>query len=168
MNKEEMMNKISEMENEIKNLKDEIIKDELNKQEEPKRRWKLKFEERYWFINNDSSIPYSYWDNCKTDNNRYKLGNCFKTEEEAKFAVEQLKVIAELKEYADDDKKWNCSNAHWCINYEADNGHIEVGCYHDTITISFNIYFSSPEQTQKAINAIGAERLKKYYFCVEG
>lgn len=46
------------------------------------------------------------------------------------------------------------------------NGHIEVGCYHDTI-ISFNIYFSSPEQTQKAINVIGEERLKKYYFCVE-
>ena len=76
--------------------------------------------------------------------------------------------MAELKEYADDDKKWNCSNAHWCIAYDADEGCIDNdGCYHNIISAPFNIYFSSKEQAQKAIDAIGEERLKKYYFCVE-
>lgn len=162
MNKQEIKDKISEMENELVKLKEEI-----NKQEEPKRRWKPAFREKYYCINSSGLKIGCAWVKEIDDYRRYAIGNIYRTEEEAKFAVEQLKVIAELKEYADDDKKWNCSNAHWCINYEADNGHIEVGCYHDTKTISFNIYFSSPEQTQKAINAIGEERLKKYYFCVE-
>jgi hypothetical protein len=162
MNKEEIIDKIVEMAKEIKKLKEEI-----NKQEEPKLgRWKPKYGERYYYLNGenilkDSRINY-------IDEGRYKIGNCFKTEEEAKFAVEQLKVLAELKEYADDDKKWNCSNAHWCIAYDADEECIDNdGCYHNTISAPFNIYFSSKEQAQKAIDAIGEERLKKYYFCVE-
>lgn len=161
MNKEEIIDKISEMENELVKLKEE-----LNRQEKPSRRWKPEFHDKYYYIDSTGVVCVAYWEDYEVDKIRYALGNCFKTYKEAVFAMEQLKVIAELKEYADDDKRWNCSNAHWCINYEADNGHIEVGCYHDTI-ISFNIYFSAPEQTKKAINVIGEERLKKYYFCVE-
>ena len=56
MNRQEMMDKISDMENEIKNLKDEIIKDELNKQEKPERRWKPKMGRIHWFIDSDGSI----------------------------------------------------------------------------------------------------------------
>lgn len=110
---------------------------------------------------------FAYWDDAIIDNSRYKLGNIFKTEEEAKFAVEQLKVLAELKEYADDGKKWNNSNTHWNIAYDTNDGRIEVDYYNFVIITPFNIYFSSKEQAQKAIDVIGEERLKKYYFCVE-
>lgn len=163
MNKQEIKDKIAKMECEIKNLKDEI-----NKQEEPERRWKPKLGDIYYLIDGDGEVLCSHWDNIAIDRDRYALGNCFKTREEAEFVVEQLKVLVELKEYADDDKKWNCSNAHWCIAYDADEGCIDNdGCYHNIISAPFNIYFSSKEQAQKAIDAIGKERLKKYYFCVE-
>lgn len=162
MNKEEMMNKISEMENEIKTLKEE-----LNKQEEPKTgRWKPELNEKYWFIDNDGNISHACWDNDAIDNSRYKFGNVFKTVEEANFTAEQLKVLAQLKEYAD-SKKWNYGNTHWCIEYDADIRHMYVDVYNYIIKVPFNLYFSSAEQAQKAINAIGEERLKKYYFCVE-
>lgn len=162
MNKKEIIDKIAKMECEIKNLKEEI-----NKQEEPKRRWKPEFREEYYFINSGGLKIRCVWTNDIDDNRKYAIGNIYRTEEEAKFAVEQLKVLAELKEYTDDDKKWNCSNAHWCIAYDADEGCIDNdGCYLYTISAPFNIYFSSKEQAQKAIDAIGEERLKKYYFCV--
>lgn len=82
--------------------------------------------------------------------------------------LEQLKVLAELKEYADDDKEWNNDNEHWCISYNTDRRSIDNdNCFHYSIHTPFNLYFSSKEQAQKAIDAIGEERLKKYYFCVE-
>ncbi len=163
MDKEEMMNKISEMENELVKLKEE-----LNSQEKPSRRWKPKFGEKYWFIDKDGDIYCMPWNDSIVDNNRYELGNCFKTEEEAKFAVEQLKVLAELREYANDDKEWNNSNKYWFIEYSTNRGHIEVDYHCDIKHILFDIYFSSEEQARKAVAAIGEERLKKYYFCVEG
>ena len=162
MNKEEIIEKISEMECEIKNLKEE-----LNKQEEPKSRWKPELGDRYCFNGDDGSVCYSRWDNCILDNDRYQLGNVFKTEEEAEFVVEQLKVLAELKEYEDDDTEWNNNNCHWSIAYETNRGCIEVRSYCYSKVIPFNLFFSSREQAQRVIDAIGEERLKKYYFCEE-
>ena len=162
MNKEEMMEKISEMENELVKLKKE-----LNKHEEPKKgRWKPKYGERYYYLNGKNILKDSRTNH--NDEERYEIGNCFQTEEEAIDAVEQLKVLAELKEYADDDKEWNNNNEHWCISYNTDRRSIDNdGCFHYAIHTPFNLYFSSKEQAQKAIDAIGEEQLKKYYFCVE-
>lgn len=162
MNKEEMMNKIIEMETEL-----EKLKEELNKQEKPSRRWKPELHEKNYCIDSTGTVCVVYWEDWEVDKRRYALGNVFKTQEEAEFAVEQLKVLAELKEYADDNKEWNNRNNHWSIQYTAQNGHIEVDFYSNTLSVPFNLYFSSPEQAQKAIDAIGEERLKKYYFCVE-
>lgn len=162
MNKEEMMSQIAKMECEINHLKKE-----LNKQEKPSRRWKPEFHDKYYYIDSAGVVNVGYWDDYRIDKIRYAIGNIYRTEEEAKFAVEQLKILAELKEYADDDKEWNNRNNHWSIQYTALSGHIEVDFYSNTLSVPFNLYFSSPEQAQKAIDAIGEERLKKYYFCVE-
>lgn len=163
MNKKEMLDRILEMENEIKNLKEE-----LNKQEEPKkRRWKPELGERYHYINSGGLIIICAWANDNDDNRRYAIGNIYRTEEEARFAVEQLKVLTELKEYADDNKEWNGDDGHWFIEYNANEKCIRADYFLTTKNIPFNIYFSSEEQAEKAINAIGKERLKKYYFCVE-
>ena len=162
MNKEEMMDKIAKMENEIFNLKKELNK----QQEEPKRRWKPEIKEAYYCITGDGDILLAYWIDCSCDRCRYKLGNVFKTYKEAKFVLEKLKVLAELQEYADNDKKWNMDNTHWIIVYETNYERIEVHSYCYSKITPFNLYFSSQEQAEKAIDAIGEERLKKYYFCV--
>lgn len=161
MNKEEMMSKIAKMECEIN-----YLKKELNKQEESKKgRWKPELHDEYYCIDSTGAICVVSWEDWETDKIRYALCNCFKTTEEAEFAVEQLKVSAELKEYAD-DIEWNGKNKHWCIESDANDRHIYVDTYNYIIKVPFNIYFSSQKQAEKAIDAIGEERLKKYYFCV--
>ena len=60
--------------------------------------WKPADREKYYYIRNDGEVYQAFYEkNCSTDCGNYSLGNCFRTEEEAKFAVEKLKVIAELK-----------------------------------------------------------------------
>lgn len=143
---------------------------EFGKQEEekPSRRFKPENEEIGYYINYDGDVIEDYWDNdCDTDKNMYAIGNCFKTKEEAEFAVEQLKVLAELKGYVDDEKKWNDKNKHWFLDVDID-GKMLASISYSFIIVPFNLYFSSKEQARKAIDAIGEDRLKKYYFCVEG
>lgn len=146
MNKDEMMIKIIEMENEIFNLKKEI-----NKQKEPKRRWKPEYKEPYYCITSEGEILLAYWIDHASDRCRYKLRNVFKTYEKAKFALEKLKVLAELQEYTDNDKEWNMNinNTHWNIGYETNNGRIETHSYCYTKITPFDLYFSSQEQAQK-------------------
>lgn len=165
MNKEEIiMNKILEMENEIKNLKEE-----LNKQEEPKtnRRWKPEEGDKYYYVEFYGKVDVRPWSDSLFDCGAYCIGNVFKTREEAEFEIEKLKVLAELKEYADDDKEWNKGNTHWCIKYDTDDRYMYADAYDYIMQVPSKFYFSSNLQAQKAIKAIGEERLKKYYFCVE-
>ena len=52
----------------------------------------------YYFINPNGSIqPETY--ELEYDREAYLIGNCFRTKEEAEFAVEQLKVIAEQRKH---------------------------------------------------------------------
>lgn len=140
---------------------------ELEKSKQISRRWKPENKEEYYYIADNGEIALSHWTNYLTDNTRYAIGNCFKTEEEAEFMVERLKVLAEMREYADDEQEWEYDNCHWHIGYNPNTECIKVGYFIFTKNIPFNIYFSSEEQAQKAIDAIGEERLKKYYFEVE-
>lgn len=178
---EELKNEAIQKANELteKMLKDhkkklDAIKEEYDEkiaklQEEPKtgRRWKPENEEEYYYLSEHGEIIVAFWDNYLIDNDRYAIGNCFKTKEEAEFMVEKLKVLVELKEYADDEQEWEYDNCHWHIGYNPNTECIKVGYFIFTKSIPFNIYFSSEEQAQKCIDAIGEERLKKYYFCVE-
>lgn len=125
MNKEEMMNKIAKMECEI-----EYLKKELNKEESKKSRWKPeKNYEEYYCISTTGDVKCLVFKNDNIDNQNYEFHNMFKTKEEAEFTVEQRKVLAELKEYADDDKEWDGDNWHWCIEYNANEKRIKVDYY---------------------------------------
>ena len=95
---------------------------ELEKSEQPtekaeqqtSRRWKPENEEGYYYLTSNGDI---FWDNYSCDKSRYAIGNCFKTKEEAEFMVEKLKVLAEMREYADDEQEWDGDNKHWYIYY---------------------------------------------------
>lgn len=132
------------------------------KKEESKGRWKPKHYEPYWHINSLGKICVMPWSGEYSDNRFFAIGNCFRTKEDAEFAVERLKVIAELKEYAETKERSNTAGVqHWHLAYDLSTREV-VG------TFSFSMHtgeisFENEKTLQKAIDAVGKERIKKYY-----
>lgn len=131
--------------------------------------WKPECNKNYWIING-CRVVNSSWDNDNVDYRRYEIGNCFKTEKEAKFALEKLKVEAELRRFAEENNEceidWTDRKQNkWLICYNYDSKNIDTG-YDNTLRTHY-IYFSSKEIAKQAIKHIGEERLKKYYFRIE-
>ena len=82
------------------------------------------------------------------------------------FAVEKLKVLAEMRKFAEPkDREWDGFNEHWTIGYDTENGEIFAELY---LTYKFNrIYFETKQQAQACVNAVGKERIKRYYLEVK-
>ena len=45
--------------------------------------WKPKIDERFYVVTIDGGVMYKYWDDCSSHKNYYKLGNFYRTCEEA-------------------------------------------------------------------------------------
>ena len=118
----------------------------------------------YYYIDQEGYIEEDTFCNAEYDSDILSIGNCFRTKEEAKFALEQLKVIAELK---------RCGGV-WKTKQGAEKEFVLL-CNYDNVVVSFSftegchpdIWFSTEAQAQKALETIGQERLLKYWFCVE-
>lgn len=131
--------------------------------------WKPKLRDDYWFINN-RGVDYFNSNEDQIDDFLYSVGNCFKTKEEAEFALERQKVITELKRFAEENNEYeldwhNGKQNKYEIYYDASDEKIDVYWFY---TNKRNlIYFSSEKIAREAIKTIGEDRLKKYYFEVE-
>lgn len=100
----------------------------------------------------------------------YKLGNCFKTREEAEFALEKQKLITEIKRYiAENDPEeldWENHNQPKCyIFYHYVDDFLDKT--YDLISRGMDIYFSDKFNWKKMVSDIGEDRIKKYLFEVE-
>ena len=147
-----------ELVNGIKDIVGNIVKDYDNV-------WPKKGD-KYWFIAHNGDIVWDHYYNALEDEELKEIGNFFKTEEEAKETLEYLKVLHELKELADDDKTWDGNNSHWELDYDTSLDKITI--YQLRCNISGGAYyFKSKESAQAAVEKIGEERLKKYYFFIE-
>ena len=130
-----------------------------------KEKWKPKKDEIFYFINTCGEI-------FKDVNNKFKIftNNCFKTEEEAEFRLEQIKVYNELKNFADENNKEidlnDCKVEKYIIEYDLENKVLYCDWY-TTVKSIGQIYFSSRELAEQAIEKIGDDRIKKYLFGVE-
>lgn len=139
----------------------------VEKANKPKNKvWKPEYGKIYYCIVNDKGIIISDWNNDTVDNNRYELGNCFKTREDAKFALERQKVITELKRFSLENNEceldWNnLKQKKYSLSFNYFSKHIHS--YPNNVKSS-DVYFSSKEIAEKAIETIGEDRLKKYYF----
>lgn len=125
--------------------------------------------DKYYFING-SEVCESYWYDDEIDRDRLPLGNCFKTLEEAEFEVERLKVLHEMKQFAEPkEREWDSFNEHYYIYYRFLNLNtsnvIEIG--HVNSCKSDEIYFESKENAKACIESVGEDRIKKYYLRVE-
>ena len=56
-------------------------------------RWKPKYDENYYFINYRGMVMRNTWVNSVNEDIMYEFGNCFKTENEAKEAIDKIKKV---------------------------------------------------------------------------
>lgn len=132
--------------------------------------WKPDYRRKYFYINECGGIMNSKWYDDSIDADRYEIGNCFQTKEAADFALEKLKVEAELRRFAEENNEYeidweNRNQNKWFIyyNYVMKN----IGVVYDTVLRTHCIYFSSKEIAEQAIQVIGVDRLKKYFLGTE-
>lgn len=139
-----------------------------------KPRWIPAFGEKYYYITSYKGIYSSeYSGSSALCYNRWETDNVFKTEEEAKFRLEQINVYNELKLFSEN----NCSIIDWknsktenrnkfylWYNYEQNELHIGSSSVSRNIG---QIYFSNYDLAEKALIEVGEDRIKKYLFGVE-
>ena len=129
--------------------------------------WTPQEDELYWYLSSTGYISRVKNFQSPSDFHSINIGNCFKTEAEAKFAFERLKLLHELKVLANGFKpiKGRTTLCFLAYNGETDKIHVQtISC----TAYRFNdIYFETGELAQKAIKTIGEKRLKKYYFGIE-
>lgn len=161
MNKQEILNEIADLKERLNEL--EKIYDNLTP---PNKRWRAKKGVSYYFSMSDGTIHRSADCETKTDYLRYITGNYFKTKEEAEFEVERRKVIEELKQWSTsaDDFDWdNVNERKYNIILESGKVIKIIVGYKLGNQIS-DLCFISREMAINAINAVGEERIIKYYF----
>lgn len=99
-----------------------------------------------------------------TDCSYYKIGNYFKSKEDAEHIIERLKIHHELQVYADEhnDKK-ELTTSYYYIIYQRDTNTLQYHHWRDDIYAN-QVAFSSKAVAMEAATKIGINRLIKYYF----
>lgn len=151
------------------NFNDEdIVAEDWKIYEEPNKSWKPKEGEAYYLILTHGFIDYTIYDSdSRADNERLSFGNCFKTREEAEHMLRKIRIIIQLRKLSNISFNDNCKQEKFVIFYNTENQQIKITQHKFIREIPFNIYFKNKKDCQKAIEAIGEENLKKYYFDVE-
>ena len=152
------------------NIKDLLANDwEVIETKKEKTWWKPKVGESYWSIRPWSGAVRTCYYDYKVDGFAVSMGLCFQTEEQAEFMVKKLKVIHELEKFAFENNEkeidWNDVNQtkYYLGMFQSDKIIAVFSTYKWCYT-TFNIYFTSKEIAKKAIETIGEDRIKKYYF----
>lgn len=99
MNKQELQNKIEDLEKQLAEVKEQVNYIELEGIKKGVRQ-KPKVGERYFYVDSCGSIDYKFWQETETDLFRFNTGNCFKTEQEAEEYKENLLTKQALKDLA--------------------------------------------------------------------
>ena len=116
----------------------------------------------YWAITADKGIYLTEWDDVPTDRFWKSIGNMFRTKEDAEFALERLKVIAELRQYAEPFMDaWDTERLHFSLFYDLETHKI---AYNRSYRFKrAQLTFETLERAEEAVAAAGEGRVKKYY-----
>lgn len=123
--------------------------------------------DKYWYIRYDNTVDRTVWDNMTEEFQMLEIGNAFRTQEEAEFKTEQLKVLHELEQLADDDQIDAYNDYHYMLMYDFDESAVKINGIVCAGFMYGTHYFKTKKSAQAAIDKIGEDRLKKYYFGVK-
>lgn len=134
--------------------------------------WKPNIGENYFFITSSLEVNKFTNEGDMVDESIISSYNCFKTEEEAQHMIEKLKVIKELQNFAlenrDEEISWDEDSRYkFYIYFDYKWKMIRITWATVSHGSPFNIYFASEKAIHDAIDSIGEERIKKYYFDVK-
>ena len=148
--------KLSEL---IEKYGDCEVTDELMEMLKPKGDWKPKNGEKYYFIISSLEIIYETYVNAETDNNRLSKRNCYKTEEEAQFALDMYNFCKE-RSFKPDWENGDQDKFGLYLNHaRRQKGYWK---YLDVNTF-VPFYYPSKEVVQEIIDKYSFEELEKYY-----
>lgn len=142
----------------------------LNLLEKPKPKtiYDLKDGDEFYFIGGAKCIR-EIWSNSIGNHECLEVGNVFLTEEEARFEVKRLKVIARLKRYA---RPYENLRENWFIIYDWEEGIVTEDI--NDIYQSDTLYFKDGRVIGEAITYVGdgdydkgLELVKKYYLGID-
>lgn len=151
--------KRSDYEERLESLTKQI--EELKKVEiEEYGRWFPEINEHYWYIDTYCDVLKDIWKDADVDNLMLLSGNIFKTEEEAKFEAERLKVYRELRQYSSNGKL--CKD-YFYIGYDIFKKDIVYVKVSNSIIRYGDLCFESKELTEKAVETVGIDKVLKYY-----
>jgi len=100
-----------------------------------------------------------------SDNAKVLFNNAFQTREEAEHMLEKIKIINKLQELS--NIKFSENKGKYFIYYNFRENRILCSETNFCKLSPFEVCFKTREDCQKAIDTIGEENLKKYYFDVE-
>ena len=159
-----LLEKISELEQQLAVLKAEVEKEEKENKSTNKR-WRAECAEGYWAVTDYGMPDWSYNYNRDMDSFRYDTHNQFQTIDEARRYAKVLETERQLKKFADEHNGeigWNNNNS--AKRYLSYNYSTQSICTRSVWTLKEPrvIYFSSKEIAQQAIDTIGEDKIKDY------
>lgn len=99
MNKQELQNKIEDLEKQLAELKEQVNSPEFEGIKKGVRQMP-EYDERYYYIDDSGVIISTPWYGTDSDIFRFNTGNCFKTEQEAEDFKENILTKQALKDLA--------------------------------------------------------------------
>ena len=114
-------------------------------------RWKPEMDQTYYGISIGSSVFSEYWNDLTVDHDRFNIGNCFQTKEEAEKAVEYLKALATVR--GDATSKFVKGERNWYVYYDTNLNsiHSSISCTMLDNGIFGLPYFATIEDAKKSI-----------------
>ena len=161
-NKEELINKLKQLEKEfntqVADIKKQIEKCD-NKFYKP-----TKFGEKYYAILTNGEINTYNFFNDNVDDKIIGFGNYFKTKEEAERKCFEIKLHRQLELFAlknnDTEINWNDSSEKYVINYSKKMGLFIVEVY--DLKVFGQVYFTSKEIAEKALETFKDDLLRYF------
>ena len=148
---------------ELKELKIEVATLEEKIKAILEEEFNLKNGDEYWVVDGSGEPINQRWEGYPYDKIALENNAIFKTQEEAEFEAERLKVLRELEKLG---RAFKPHEDNYVISFSHNAGLKVVG-YVTTVTSYGNYYFDTEEEAKQAIEKIGEGRIKKYLFRVE-
>lgn len=129
-----------------------ILTDWFEEIKEPTR-WKPDLGQKFYFLTNGGHLQDDTFDDeFEVDQAKLDIGNCFKTEEEAKRVAEYLKALAVVR--GDATTKFVKGKGNWFVYYEADSNRLIVNSLYYQINHGvFGLpYFATKDDAQRSID----------------